>query len=90
MSQAEPRISSPVFIELPAGLSFTALMGLEDSCGSSNSAVEKLTEVVTTVVDMTCIGQLLKEHTEGIATLIDDNRGHSFGFCRNIDFAYIN
>lgn len=44
-------------------------MGLEDSCGSSNSAVEKLTKVVTTVVDMTCIGQLLEEHTEGIATL---------------------
>lgn len=42
LSQAEPSTSSTTFTKLPVGMSFTALMGLLDSRGSSDSTVEKL------------------------------------------------
>lgn len=68
-SQAEPSRSSPAFTELPARLSFTALMGLKFSRVSSDSAVRKLSEPVKADVDMTGVGQLIKEQTERDAML---------------------
>lgn len=54
------------FMELPARMPFTALIGLKDFCRSSDSIVRKLSEVVGIVVDEASIGQLLHEPTRKV------------------------
>lgn len=68
-SQAEPSVSSLAFTELPVEMSFIALMGLETSRGSSDSAIKKLSEAAKAVVDVASIGQLLSEPSEEAAAL---------------------
>lgn len=60
-SHAEPCMSSLIFIVLPTKMSFTTLMGLEDSHESSDSGVKKLSKAVEAIADEAGIGQLLHE-----------------------------
>lgn len=50
-------------------MSFIALMGLEDSHGSSDPAVKRLSEVVEVMVDEASIGQLPHEPTGEVVVL---------------------
>lgn len=55
-TQAESRTSLLAFTKPPAGMSFTTLMGLEDSRGSSDFAIKTLLEALKVVVDVASIG----------------------------------
>lgn len=57
------------FTELPAGMSFTTLMGLEDPRGSSDSAVKKLSKEVMAVINVASISQLFNKPAEEAAEL---------------------
>lgn len=42
-------------------------MGIKDSCGSFDSAIKKLLEAVTAVVDLSSIGRLINKQIKGVA-----------------------
>lgn len=66
-SQAEPSTSSAAFTKLPDRISFIALMGQEDSRGLSDSAIKKLSDAVTTIIDIASVGQLFNMPAEKAA-----------------------
>lgn len=57
-SRAESSTSSVAFAKPTTGMFFTTLMGMEDSHGSSDSTVKKLSEALEAVVGEASIGLL--------------------------------